>query len=801
MLFLCSSSSHDLSSSWEHTSLQRTAEHFSSVGSLDSLDHGSQLSPSGHLGGHGKRDSAYGSFSTCPGTPDHTLPRADASSTENILYKVGLWEASRPGSSRQSQPTSEPQGLQDRPPCSTLRVLSNSRKSPRPEDNVEPKTTTSGRSNFGPVWYVPDKKKAPSPPPPPLLSDGFAVAAGGCEKTWDPPFSDFTTQPRGGHRLETVDGQCRLAHPSSGKETGNVGYQQGHLDCRWLSSDDRVGGSSGVPGRHHLSLSSTDVHFLTSYRGSQQRWQCSDESPRVPLSLREVPHRTPGGGLQEPPEPSRNDAQVRWSGSANQKLDDRGRGHYFCAPPRQPVQGCAQVVTPRGDFGHSDTRSVDVDYPLLPSMGQRCYLQEHKETLASYEREGCHPRDAGIEGSCSGIQEPLQASHTVKAGSQCPDGDLKSMDGERGRISRERTPMLHSLTQGGAWRPDKPPPLDAQVGRPMRRSDRFATTLRNEIQMRRAKLQNSKSTVTLADDWKADAGTVPEGSSPSTYKEHLKEAQTRVLRATSFHRRDLGPTPADQYPGQAEHRTCDRTASSSLSSPGEPDSVPSLWEAGLAKPPSSGGGVPHVLRIGGRKRFTAEQKLKSYSEPEKMNEVGLSGDHSPHPNVRTPEDTVGTFADRWKFFEETSKSLLQRPSHRQALCGLSKGKAERPQTGGRECEGTEPWFQKRSRATSCGEILSDDGQVEKASETLNPPRRLGTFAEYQASWKEQKKPLEARSSGRYHSADDILDAGLDQQQRAQYIHERSRSSPSTDRYSQVSSILCAMASLVPPEDT
>ncbi|XP_041500703.1 protein Shroom2-like isoform X2 [Microtus oregoni] len=781
------SSSHDLSSSWEHTSLQRTAEHFSSVGSLDSLDRGSQLSPSGHLGGHGKRDSAYGSFSTCPGTPDHTLPRADASSTENILYKVGLWEASRPGSSRQSQPASDPQGLQDRPSCSTLRVFGNSRKSPRPEDNVEPKTTTSGRSNFGPVWYVPDKKKAPSPPPfaAPLLSDGFAVAAGGREKTRDPPFSDFTTQPRGGHRLEMTDGQCRLAHPSSGKETGSLGYQQeGHLDYRWLSSDDRVGGSSGVPGRHHLSLSNTDVHFLTSYRGSQQRWQCTDESPRVPSSTRELPHRTPGGGLQEPPELSRNDAQVRWSGSANQKLDDRGRGHYFCAPPRQPVQGCAQVVTPRGDFGHSDTRSVDLDNRLLPSMGQRCYLQEHEEMLASHEREGYHPRDAGIEGSCSGIQEPLQASHTVKARSQCPDGDLKSVDGERGRISRERTPMLHSLTQGGAWRPEKPPSLDAQVGRPMRRSDRFATTLRNEIQMRRAKLQNSKSTVTLADDWRADAGAVPEGSFPSTYKEHLKEAQTRVLRATSFHRRDLGPTPADQYLGQAEHRTCDHTASSSLSSPGEPDSVPSLWEAGLAKPPSSGGGVPHLLRIGGRKRFTAEQKLKSYSEPEKMNEVGLSGDHSPHPNIRTPEDTVGTFADRWKFFEETSKSLLQRPSHRQALCGLSRGKAERPQTGGRECEGTESWFQKRSRATSCGEILSDNGQGEKASETLNPPRRLGTFAEYQASWKEQKKPMEARSSGRYHSADDILDAGLDQQQRTQYIHEWSRSSPSTDRYSQ-----------------
>lgn len=145
---------------------------------------------------------------------------------------------------------------------------------------------------------------------------------------------------------------------------------------------------------------------------------------------------------------------------------------------------------------------------------------------------------------------------------------------------------------------------------------------------------------------------------------------------------------------------------------------------------------------------------------------------------------MGTFADRWKFFEETSKSLLQKPGHRQAFCGILREKAERPQTQGHECESTEPWFQKRSRATSCGEILSEDRKVEKASEKLNPPRRLGTFAEYQASWKEQKKSLEARSSGRYHSADDILDAGLDQQQRPQYIHERSRSSPSTDHYSQ-----------------
>ncbi|CAH6780067.1 Shroom2 [Phodopus roborovskii] len=827
-----SSSSHDLSGSWEHPSLHRTSDHFSSVGSIDSLDHSSQLYPSGHLssaksnssidhlGSHSKRDSAYGSFSTCSSTPDHTLPKADASSTENILYKVGLWEASRPGNSRQSQSASDPQGLQDRPPCFTPRVLGNSSKSPRPEDNVEPKTTNSGRSNFAPVWYVPDKKKTPSSPPPlapPSRSDSFAVAARSHEKGRGPPFSDLASmqhftalpqvQPRGDRRLETTDRQWKLAYPSSSKEIGGLGCQQeGHPDCRWLSSDDRAGG--GAQGRYHFSLSSTDVHSLKSHHGSYHPRQCSDESPRVPSSPRELPPMTPGGGLQDPPTPPQvgSPAQVKWSSSANQKLDDRGQSHYCSVPPRQPVQGSAQVVIPRGDYWHSDTTPVDVEYPLLRPMGQRCYLQQHEETMASHEREGYHQLDADIEGCCSGIQEPPKVSHTAKAGLQCPDDDFKLVDGEGGRISRQRTPMLHSLTQDGTWRPEnkdcgneKPPLFDAQTSKPTRRSDRFATTLRNEIQMRRAKLQKSKSTVTLAGDseaedcagdWRIDMGTVPEGSFPSTYKEHLKEAQTRVLKATSFQRRDLDPTPADQYSGQSEHRTCEHTGSSSLSSfSGELESGPRISEAGLAKPPSSGGGVPHILRIGGRKRFTAEQKLKSYSEPEKMNEVGLSGDHSPHPNVRTPEDTVGTFADRWKFFEETSKSLLQRPSYRQVLCGPLRQKAERPQTGVREYESTEPWSQKRSRATSCGEILNDERKVEKASEKLNPPRRLGTFAEYQASWKEQKKPLEARNSGRYHSADDILDAGLDQQQRPQYIHERSRSSPSTDHYLQDSPCL------------
>ncbi|XP_021102004.1 protein Shroom2 isoform X2 [Heterocephalus glaber] len=778
-----SSSSQDLSGSWEPTNLQRTSDHFSSLGSVDSLDHPSQPYPSGHLsaakssssidhlGGPNQRDSAYGSFSTSSSTPDHTLlPKAEASSAENILYKVGLWAAS-------------PQSLEERPSAFPPRAPGDNRKSPRPEDGTEPKPATSGRSSFGPVWHIPDKKKAPpSPPPPapPLRSDSFA-ATQSHEKTQGPPFLEAATtqhlpapvrvQPRGEWRPDLASWQWRPGGPSSGKEAG------GHPDCGWPGGDERAGGPLGRP---QASLPSTDVRLARPPHGAQHPCQGSDEGPRKPVPLRERPHVAPSAEWQELPVPRCQDGgppQARWPKAASQ-------GYYSCVATRQPPF--------LGECWHWGAVPRAFDCPpshqaVGPSL--RCPLARHEEP-------GPLPNAAAEGGFSSGFHELRRASHVEQGTQGTLAGGCRWTDAEGGRISRQRTPMLHSLTQEGqVGGVEKLPPFDAQVGRPARRSDRFATTLRNEIQIRRAKLQKSKSTVTLAtasegegeaSSWRPQAGAASEGSFSSTYKVHLKEAQGRVLRATSFKRRDLDPTPADQYPGPPEHRSGEHSTASS--GPGEPDSVPRFWEAGPAQPASSGGGPPQVPRVGGRKRFTAEQKLKSYSEPEKMNEVGLSGDCGPHQHPRGPEDTMGTFADRWKFFEETSKPALQRLGQRQAVCGPLREKSEWPRTAGHACEGTESCFQKRTRATSFGEILTGYRKAENPGK-LDPPQRLGTFAEYQASWKEQRKPLEkARSSGRCRSADDILDAGLDQHQRPRCVHERSRSSPSREHYTQETSV-------------
>ncbi|XP_045394388.1 protein Shroom2 isoform X2 [Lemur catta] len=603
-------------------------------------------------------------------------------------------------------------------------------------------------------------------------------------------------QPQSDWRPDPTDRPRRLVRPSSGKGAGGPGYlQEARLDFGWPSSEDRA------PGRLQASLSSTDVRFPQPPHGGQHPHQYSDESPGAPVSPRELPAM--GLGPEPPTAHFQDDSppQVRWLSAADQKADVSGQGSRHCVPTRQPLQAGAKAAQPRGGCWPSDAGLGALQRPPSQLVGQspRRHLPQHEGVPDARETGRCDPPDAGAEGCSTATQEPPGASHTDKAGQQTATDGFKWEDGESSRISPQKTPLLHSLTREGTCRPEngqggglaKPPPFDAQVGRPTRRSDRFATTLRNEIQMRRAKLQKSKSTATLtgAGDtedaeggWRAELGgaasTPPEGPVTGTYKDHLKEAQARVLRATSFKRRDLDPNPVNQYPRLPEHRTGHHGASASF--PGDPDTVPPFWETGPAKPASPGGGVPHIPRIGGRKRFTAEQKLKSYSEPEKINEVGLAGGRGPRQLPRTPEDTVGTFADRWKFFEETSKPLPQRPGQRPVLHALPR---ERPRTAGRGCEGAEP----RPRTSSFAESLGGHRKAEKAGE-LEPPQRLGTFAEYQASWKEQRKPLEARSSGRYHSADDILDVGLDQHERPRYIHERSRSSPSTDHYKQEPSV-------------
>ncbi|KAG5852709.1 hypothetical protein ANANG_G00065470 [Anguilla anguilla] len=316
---------------------------------------------------------------------------------------------------------------------------------------------------------------------------------------------------------------------------------------------------------------------------------------------------------------------------------------------------------------------------------------------------------------------------------------------------RARPPARSPGRARRAWR--RAPPGGKQV----RRSDRFATTLRNEIQLKRAQLQKSRSAAALTGPCEAEedeaeaepeawrpgpaqassASASSDGSFGGSYKDHLKEAQARVLQATSFRRRDL--EPRSRRPGRGR-RGLPRPRS----------------RAGRPRPRGA-----QVSRIGGRKRFSAEKRLRSFSEPDKINEVGVEEEPPPRRGRRVLRRPP-------QFLRGDGPPGVPKPAPRQAprsSRGPGEPEPESGPAGGPEAE-PEP---ERDPAHA-------DGQAQLEQQ------RLGTFAEYEATWNVQRKASEARPSGRYHSADNILDPGAEERSKPSYVHERSRSSPSADFY-------------------
>ncbi|XP_060625916.2 protein Shroom2 isoform X2 [Anolis sagrei] len=880
-----SSSSHDLSSSWDQSNLHRISDQFSSAGSMDSWDHASQTyqyeqissaksnSSIDHLGNASKRDSAYSSFSASSSTPDHTLSNVDTASTENVVYKVGQWDPSKQGGMKAALLLSDSGRLDEKPSCLPLPLQYENNRSPRLDENTDSTCSGSGRSNFIPVWYVPEKKKSPSPPPPPppLRSDSFA-ATKGHERAHTPLYAEsiqstqhfevlHRPQARNNWGAETAEQQKLAAKTiekaSDVRQGGNPAYRSDFGPVySLLPSDDRINNNMGNVHRLHSSLSSTDVRFAQSAYGQPRHHhqrQYSDESTffynaKVSASPKEQRHTSTYTGIPERPtdkyscQPHQtrmfdSNATVPSDMSSEEKVDNSGLNHYYCVTVKQPPP--ERNSKPQKDecwnpgigniYGQHEHPSV-----VRMSQSPKCYLpQQAVESSPGVSEKRVHyvvnkgeDRTVAIEDSrkisypektvqSRSFEENHRSYHDQEYGQECvpvsdckaASSDFKWSQEESFKISPQKTPMLHSLAQEGKSQADiaieagmnKQPGFDAHLNKTARRSDRFATTLRNEIQMKRAKMQKSRSTAALAgpteteeyvENWKPDSAEKincsSENSFTNVYKDNLKEAQARVLKATSFQRRDLEASSADYLPD----RKTNNCNSSPLAFVSEDESG-SLEARKSSKHTPSGSNVHHIPRIGARKRFTAEQKLKSYSEPEKINELGVSvDDYHSRRRPTTSEEALGSFADRWKFFEETSKPAYQKSSQRHTPYGRPEAQPPNSYRNSQEGEAEGSWHERRMRSASFG-VENMLGVYDRPRENVHynshqgksgQPQRLETFAEYQASWKEQRKPLETRSSGRYHSADNILDAGHEQVEKSQYTHERSRSSPSTDFY-------------------
>lgn len=210
------------------------------------------------------------------------------------------------------------------------------------------------------------------------------------------------------------------------------------------------------------------------------------------------------------------------------------------------------------------------------------------------------------------------------------------------------------------------------------------------------------------------------------YRNSIKDAQSKVLEATSFRRKDLEISPP-KY--KKPERIVKRPTSAiiytrSPVSPHAPKERHSITPTdNFVNNPESqgqeGAGGPHqVPRIGARRRFTAEQKKRSYSEPEKMNEVGASdtdlsstGIQKGGQNISFMENTV---AERRQIFERDGKASstvnLSKPELKQLQQNALADYIER-KTGRRPSSQEPGLLKERSQSTYFTGSLMDSQSV------------------------------------------------------------------------------------------
>ncbi|XP_054479449.1 protein Shroom2-like isoform X2 [Anoplopoma fimbria] len=707
----------------------------------------------------GKRDSAFSCFSITSSPPvhDHRTSVRKGTSTENIFFK-GPQQADRP---RYPQPTLGTGGWEGS----------------RGEEQTASRVSVAGRPSVGPVWQVPEKKsQSPPPPPPPLRSDSFAAT-----KVFPYPEGPSGPAKTHGRSFEKLTENHLRSQPEK--------PSQARCSFNPLPAKDFLHPDTAADHNHNqlhanklFSLSSNDVRQSHYTQLPAHQRQHSDESPFSVQTRSAPPTKIQSVGsyyrsLQDLPTNIFSRKHVRHSTAsmasslANPNQENGGHNRYYGLVTKHVVQTAElHVRHGKAEVRRGETEKpqrVNSNEPGFPStlktngktkyplpQSQLPYGDVKERSGHSHPGNGLHydRQTSELSNQSRGLEDAAKRGEghvndpkrhvTTHHGNEHKVGLSRHKDPwvpqEDHRISPLKTPLLHSLAQESrslaARQPaatttvstqDAGDTVAANSGKTNRRSDRYATTLRNEIQQKRAQLQKSRSAATLtcdeeAEEWRATKTSMSSGvSSSNTYKDHLKEAQARVLQATSFQRRDLEPLGP---------------------------------EAPVVK--TSNG------RIRGRKRFPLAKRMHSFSEPDKINKVGVEG-----------EPQTGSFGERRKFFE--AKPAFSRPvlkSSQGANLNVELGEMGKPK------ERT-PFAEEEAHPSADPTHLSPGHK-----QVLVDQQRLGTFAEYQATWNKQKKSPEAKTQGRYHSAENILDA--DAEEEAVCVHERSRSSPSADFYTQ-----------------
>lgn len=650
----------DVCVQWCPLSRHCSTEKSSSIGSMESLEQPGQATYEGHLLPidqnmyPNQRDSAYSSFSASSNASDCALSlRPEEPASADCIMQG-------PGSTKthNGKPyMSETSGSSRR--TSGGHLTPSSQISSRPQED----------NHTGPT------KAARGPPQPPVRRDSLQASRsqllnGEQGRASEPMDSlqqeklslDTMLSPRNPNRFSCLSGQdqltneshqnCELSQPPESSQQGSehllmeasakaIGLQKSYDKAFGINSSPinkasaELTKASSFSSPQHLTgptghRHSAPEHLLTSHlehvhldtRGSKgMELSTGQDGHAWTLSPLHSSHTgkkspcSPAGGSQDQPSKERNTRAV----------DERTLGSLGHQSPSSSPHGETDGQPPVRGFQ---------DLNRVSRVGNELASQQPSDSGSLIQQTGNYSSTTKVAGTTKATEE----------------GDSEPK--ECGRVGGRR----NGVTRGRSIQN-------------RRKSERFATNLRNEIQRRKAQLQKSKSPLSQLCDTKepveeseeplespplpaSNSSLLPSYKKPSSPRDKLFN-KSMMLRAKSSE--CLSQTPENQE---------SRTGLEGRISPGQKPDQSSLglntwWNTSDPSSSDSEKTKVHHGVCGSHWRWSPERNLQPHvalpiegpSNPGDNKELIASNTQAEEEAILLP------FADRRKFFEESSKSL------------------------------------------------------------------------------------------------------------------------------------------------
>ncbi|XP_069827634.1 protein Shroom1-like [Dendropsophus ebraccatus] len=281
-------------------------------------------------------------------------------------------------------------------------------------------------------------------------------------------------------------------------------------------------------------------------------------------------------------------------------------------------------------------------------------------------------------------------------------------------------------------------------------------------------LQKTKSHSQLVDNYVNDCSesdttgnlTSSEESFMYDYREKLKVAQKKVLRETSFKRKDLQMSLPVRLKWNAPKRpSIDHVRSYSLSGSNEEAKFvqPKVVDISYKKEEQE---KSIISRIGGRKRLTKEQRKLCYSEPEKLDHLGVHNSFSVWNNEGSSQTKAGehhrmksTDKERTLSSSNLSKIELKQIQHNALVEYMERKANQRPSSV------YQPQMQKPSGIKSASEWKSFSNEISGSN--LPQPsyhrRSTGASSSYDATVTWNDRLLKMCPGDPVHLVDEATD--------------------------------------------